>query len=72
MEKAVGFERYHLVGHSLGGAIVQEIALGSPESLFSLTLEDTGPLASIPGNAQLGQSGAPDKSLLPKAKGWRG
>lgn len=37
-----GFERYHLVGHSMGGAIVQEIALRSPGRLLSLTLHDTG------------------------------
>jgi pimeloyl-ACP methyl ester carboxylesterase len=37
----VGFERYHLVGHSMGGAIAQEIALASPGRLLSLTLEDT-------------------------------
>jgi 3-oxoadipate enol-lactonase len=38
----VGFERYHLVGHSMGGAIAQEIALRSPDRLLSLTLHDTG------------------------------
>jgi len=38
---AVGFERFHLVGHSMGGAIAQEIALRSPQKLLSLTLEDT-------------------------------
>jgi pimeloyl-ACP methyl ester carboxylesterase len=37
----VGFQRYHLVGHSMGGAIVQEIALRSPQRLLSLTLHDT-------------------------------
>ncbi|HEY8766272.1 MAG TPA: alpha/beta fold hydrolase [Dehalococcoidia bacterium] len=37
----VGFERYHLAGHSMGGAIAQEIALASPGRLLSLTLEDT-------------------------------
>ena len=37
----VGFERYHLVGHSMGGAVVQEIALRSPQKLLSLTLHDT-------------------------------
>jgi len=37
----VGFERYHLVGHSMGGAIAQEIALRNPQRLLSLTLEDT-------------------------------
>lgn len=38
-----GFDRYHLVGHSMGGAVSQEIALRSAERLISLTLEDTGP-----------------------------
>ena len=36
-----GFERYHLLGHSMGGAVVQEIALRSPGRLLSLTLHDT-------------------------------
>ncbi len=44
----LGFERYHLVGHSLGGCIVQEVALSVPERLLSLTLEDTGPLGAVP------------------------
>jgi 3-oxoadipate enol-lactonase len=37
----VGVDRYHLVGHSLGGMVAQEIALRSPARLLSLTLEDT-------------------------------
>lgn len=40
---SAGFERYHLVGHSMGGAVSQEIALRSPGRLMSLTLHDTGP-----------------------------
>jgi 2-succinyl-6-hydroxy-2,4-cyclohexadiene-1-carboxylate synthase len=36
-----GFERFHLLGHSMGGAVVQEIALRSPQKLMSLTLHDT-------------------------------
>lgn len=36
-----GFERFHLVGQSMGGAVVQEVALRSPERLLSLTLQDT-------------------------------
>jgi 2-succinyl-6-hydroxy-2,4-cyclohexadiene-1-carboxylate synthase len=36
-----GFDRVHLLGHSMGGAVVQEIALRSPEKLISLTLHDT-------------------------------
>lgn len=38
----LGLERYHLVGHSMGGAIAQEMALSSPGRLLSLTLHDTG------------------------------
>jgi pimeloyl-ACP methyl ester carboxylesterase len=38
----LGLERYHLVGHSMGGAIAQEMALASPGRLLSLTLHDTG------------------------------
>ncbi len=37
----VGFERFHLVGHSIGGAIAQEIALRSPKRVLSLMLQDT-------------------------------
>jgi 3-oxoadipate enol-lactonase len=44
----VGFDRYHLLGHSMGGAIVQEIALRSPRRLLSLTLEDTAPRFNLP------------------------
>ena len=48
----IGFRRYHLLGHSMGGAVVQEIALRSPARLLSLTLEDTlcqfGPLGDEP------------------------
>ncbi len=41
LAERVGLARYHLVGHSMGGAVVQEIALRSPGKLLSLTLEDT-------------------------------
>jgi pimeloyl-ACP methyl ester carboxylesterase len=37
----VGLEQYHLLGHSMGGGVVQEIALRSPQKLLSLTLHDT-------------------------------
>lgn len=37
----ISFGQYHLLGHSMGGAIVQEIALRSPERLLSLTLHCT-------------------------------
>lgn len=54
----VGFERYHLLGHSMGGAIVQEIALRSPGRLLSLTLEDTAPLFDLSGNEMLSKLAA--------------
>jgi 3-oxoadipate enol-lactonase len=37
-----GFDRYHLVGHSMGGLVAQEIALRSGARLMSLTLFGTG------------------------------
>jgi 3-oxoadipate enol-lactonase len=37
-----GFGRYHLVGHSMGGGVAQEIALRSGARLMSLTLFGTG------------------------------
>lgn len=40
---AAGFDRFHLVGHSMGGSVAQEIALRSPGRLLSLTLHDTSP-----------------------------
>lgn len=41
LAERAGFGRYHLLGHSMGGAVVQELALRSPEKLLSLTLQDT-------------------------------
>ncbi len=37
----LGIGRYHVLGHSMGGAVVQEIALRSADRLLSLTLHDT-------------------------------
>ena len=37
----VEIDRYHLIGHSIGGAVVQEIVLRSAERVISLTLVDT-------------------------------
>jgi pimeloyl-ACP methyl ester carboxylesterase len=49
----LGLARYHLVGHSMGGGVVEEMALHNPERLLSLTLEDTGPILTVPGNTQM-------------------
>ena len=43
-----GFERYHLVGHSMGGAVAQESALRSPGRLISLTLHDSSATFRLP------------------------
>jgi pimeloyl-ACP methyl ester carboxylesterase len=57
--QGAGFERWHLVGHSMGGAVAQEIALRGPERLASLTLEDTSyqfRMASNPAVARIFES----------------
>jgi pimeloyl-ACP methyl ester carboxylesterase len=38
-----GIGRYHLVGHSMGGGVAQEMALRNGDRLLSLTLFGTGP-----------------------------
>ena len=53
--RTAGFERYHLVGHSMGGAVVQEIALRSPGRLISLTLHDTAHVFGLGGNPMVQQ-----------------
>ena len=40
--EAVGLERFHLLGHSMGGLIAQRVALRIPERLASLILMGTG------------------------------
>ncbi len=39
---ALGWERFHLLGHSMGGMIAQHVALAAPERVESLVLMDTG------------------------------
>jgi len=48
LTESLGLERYHLVGHSMGGAIAQEMALSSPGRLLSLTLHDTAHQFDMP------------------------
>lgn len=53
---AMELEHFHLVGHSMGGMVAQEIAIARPERLLSLVLEDTGaefPVARIEGVRKL-------------------
>ncbi len=44
-----GIGRFHLVGHSMGGMIVQEMVALSPERVEKLVLYGTGPIGSMPG-----------------------
>jgi pimeloyl-ACP methyl ester carboxylesterase len=42
-------DRFHLVGHSMGGMIVQEMVALAPERIEKLVLYGTGPNGSMPG-----------------------
>lgn len=46
---ALGIERAHLVGMSMGGGIAQSIAVRNPERVRSLTLIETSPIGGDPG-----------------------
>jgi len=41
--------RFHLVGHSMGGMIVQEMVARAPERIDRLVLYGTGPTGDLPG-----------------------
>jgi pimeloyl-ACP methyl ester carboxylesterase len=43
LEAALGFEGFHLLGHSWGGALAMEYVLRHAHGVFSLTLADTFP-----------------------------
>jgi len=45
----LGVHRFHLVGHSMGGMIVQEMVALAPERVEKLVLFGTGPLGLMPG-----------------------
>jgi pimeloyl-ACP methyl ester carboxylesterase len=44
-----GIERFHLVGHSMGGMIVQAMIAMAPERVDRLVLYGTGPVGMLPG-----------------------
>jgi len=45
----LGVTNFHLLGHSMGGMIAQEIALQAPDRVNRLVLYGTGPMGSLPG-----------------------
>ncbi|MFM8629959.1 MAG: alpha/beta fold hydrolase, partial [Betaproteobacteria bacterium] len=45
----LGIQNFHLLGHSMGGMIVQEIVYQVPTRVVRLVLYATGPQGSIPG-----------------------
>jgi pimeloyl-ACP methyl ester carboxylesterase len=45
----MGIERFHLLGHSMGGMVVQEITSQAPHRVIKLVLYATGPIGCIPG-----------------------
>jgi pimeloyl-ACP methyl ester carboxylesterase len=47
--RAQGIERFHLLGHSMGGMIVQEMIHRSPERIEKLILYGTGSIGALPG-----------------------
>ncbi|MFA6431232.1 MAG: alpha/beta hydrolase [Candidatus Margulisiibacteriota bacterium] len=47
----LGIEKTHLIGHSMGGYIAQEIAINHPERVNKLILEGTAPASSSRNNA---------------------
>lgn len=54
----LGVDNFHLVGHSMGGMIVQEIIALVPERVEKLVLYGTGPVGLLPGRFEtLDESG---------------
>ena len=45
----LGVQRFHLLGHSMGGMIVQEVVRLAPQRVNRLVLYGTGPLGLLPG-----------------------
>lgn len=44
-----GVNSFYLVGHSMGGMIVQEMAAAAPERITKMVLYGTGPVGVLPG-----------------------
>lgn len=46
--RAQGVERFHLLGHSMGGMIVQAMAALAPQRIAGLVCYGTGPVGTLP------------------------
>lgn len=46
---SLGCEKFHLVGHSMGGMVVQEMIRLAPDRIDKLVLYGTGPIGLLPG-----------------------
>ena len=46
--QAQGVERFHLLGHSMGGMIVQAMAVLAPQRIAALVCYGTGPVGALP------------------------
>lgn len=47
--RSLGVQKYHLLGHSMGGMIAQEVALRDGERIGRLVLYATGAVGDLPG-----------------------
>ncbi len=59
-----GVDRFHLLGHSMGGMIAQEVALQAQDRVDRLILFGTGPVGEMPGRFETLQESAR------KVKAW--
>jgi len=68
----LGIDRFHLLGHSMGGMIVQEMAARMPDRIGKLVLYGTGPQGSMPGRFEpISESKRRALADGPKATGRR-
>ncbi|MGJ8604277.1 MAG: alpha/beta fold hydrolase [Marivita sp.] len=72
-----GIDRFHLLGHSMGGMIAQEIAATIPERVSRLVLYGTGATGALPGRFETiemskwrAQSDGPRKTARRIAATW--
>jgi 2-hydroxy-6-oxonona-2,4-dienedioate hydrolase len=61
----MGIERFHLLGHSMGGMVVQEITRQAPHRVNKLVLYATGPLGCIPGRFEISATWLLDREASP-------